>query len=91
MDPLDFTGKASSTLRLPGVEGLEVEQVVLVGLGEAAEDGSVDPDVVRRAAGAATRALSKAATVLLVLPADSDELVRAGPGSARPHRTTWPA
>jgi leucyl aminopeptidase len=76
-EALDFTGKASATLRLPGVEGLEVEQVVLVGLGEAAEDGSVDPDVVRRAAGAATRALSKAATVLLVMPADSDELVRA--------------
>ncbi len=76
-EALDFTGKASHTLRLPGVEGLEVEQVVLVGLGEAAEDGTVDPDVVRRAAGAALRAVSKATTVLLVLPADDDEQVRA--------------
>jgi leucyl aminopeptidase len=76
-EALDFTGKASHTLRLPGVEGLEVEQVVLVGLGEPTDEGAVDPDVVRRAAGSALRAVSKAASVLLVLPADSEEHVRA--------------
>lgn len=76
-EALDFTGKASTTLRLPGVEGLEVEQVVLVGLGEGDDDGSVDSDTLRRAAGSALRAVTKAATVLLVLPVRDDEQVRA--------------
>ncbi len=76
-EALDFTGKASHTLRLPGVEGLEVEQVVLVGLGRATDAGAVDADVVRRAAGAALRAVTKAASVLLVLPAEDDGQVRA--------------
>lgn len=76
-EALDFTGKASTTLRLPGVEGLEVEQVVLVGLGESTDDGALDADVLRRAAGSALRAVTRAGSVLVVLPADDDEHVRA--------------
>ena len=76
-EALDFTGKASTTLRLPGVEGLEVEQVVLVGLGDGDVDGTVDADVLRRAAGSALRSVTKAETVLLVLPAADAEQVRA--------------
>ena len=76
-EALDFTGKASTTLRLPGVEGLEVEQVVLVGLGDGDADGMVDADVLRRAAGSALRSVTKAETVLLVLPAADAEQVRA--------------
>ncbi len=76
-DALDFTGKTSTTLRLPGVEGLEVEQVVLVGLGEPDEEGLVDADTLRRAAGSGLRCLTKASKVLLVLPLDDLEQVRA--------------
>ncbi|WP_336922302.1 leucyl aminopeptidase [Aquipuribacter sp. SD81] len=73
---LDFTGKASTTLRLPGVEGLEVDQVVLVGLGRPDGD-DVTPDTLRRAAGAALRAVSRASTVLVVLPTEEAEHARA--------------
>ncbi|MFC5379862.1 leucyl aminopeptidase [Aquipuribacter nitratireducens] len=74
---LDFTGSASTTLRLPGVEGLEVDQVVLVGLGSTDDEDAPSTDVLRRAAGAAVRAVSKASTVLVVLPSEGAEQVRA--------------
>ena len=71
---LGFRGTVGETLRLPGVEGLEVEQVVVVGVG-APDD--VSTSVLRRAAGSALRAVTGAATVLLVLPVDGEPEVRA--------------
>ena len=73
---LGFAGAVGETLRLPGVDGLEVEQVVLVGLGRAA-DGEVSPSVIRRATGAALRGTTRAASVLLLLPVQRPEALRA--------------
>jgi len=74
LSTLGVTGKAGETAKIPtgGVIGSPL--LVLVGLGPA---DKVSPSVVRRAAGAAARAVSNAATVGLALPADSPELIRA--------------
>jgi leucyl aminopeptidase len=74
LSTLGVTGKAGETAKIPtgGVIGSPL--LVLVGLGPA---NKLSPSVVRRAAGAAARAVSNAASVGLALPADSPELVRA--------------
>lgn len=74
LSTLGVTGKAGETAKIPtgGVIGSPL--LVLVGLGPTSK---LSPSVVRRAAGAAARAVSNAASVGLALPADSPELVRA--------------
>ena len=69
---LGVTGKPGEVVRVPAGEQVATSLLVLVGLGS-------DPtaDAVRRAAGAAARAVPNATSVALALPADSPELVRA--------------
>jgi leucyl aminopeptidase len=74
LQSLGVKGSAGEVTKLPGGDAVKAGLVVLVGLGEA--DG-IDPEKVRRAAGAAMRALGDAGTVALALPADSAERVRA--------------
>ena len=72
MSSLGVTGKAGETTRLPTSGLLNAPLLVLVGLGEQA-----DLVAVRRAAGAAARALPNASSVALALPATDAGLVAA--------------
>ena len=69
---LDVKGKAGEVVRVPTGGTISSPLLVLVGLG-------AEPTIaaVRRAAGAASRAVTNAASVAVALPADSPELVRA--------------
>ncbi|MDH2415895.1 leucyl aminopeptidase [Nocardioides sp. CER19] len=69
---LGVTGKEGEVVRVPVGDTLATSLLVLVGLG-----ADPAPDAVRRAAGAAARAVPNATSVALALPADSPELVRA--------------
>jgi leucyl aminopeptidase len=63
-------GAADEVLRLAGVPGVAAAVVVLTGLGEGtAEASSFPEETLRRAAGAATRALSGVGKVAVALPA----------------------
>ncbi|WP_148615108.1 leucyl aminopeptidase [Nocardioides rubriscoriae] len=69
---LGVTGKAGEVVKVPTSQTIASPMLVLVGLGPEAT-----PAAVRRAAGAAARAVSNAASVALALPADTAGLVRA--------------
>ncbi|WP_432479257.1 leucyl aminopeptidase [Nocardioides sp. GXQ0305] len=69
---LGVTGKAGDVHRVPTSGTLSSPLLVLVGIGRETDQVSV-----RRAAGAAARAVTNAASVALALPADTPGLVRA--------------
>ncbi|GAB3260821.1 leucyl aminopeptidase [Nocardioides dilutus] len=71
------TGKAGEVVRVPGGAATKAGLVVFVGLGKPARGGAVPSQAVRRAAGAAARAVTNAASVALALPAESPEQLRA--------------
>ncbi|MEO3783302.1 leucyl aminopeptidase [Actinocorallia sp. B10E7] len=66
------TGKAGEVVKLPTLGALPAKVIVAAGLGE-----DPGPEELRRAAGAAVRALAGTARVALALPADTPELVSA--------------
>lgn len=70
------TGVGSVT-RAPAPAGAKAPVVLAVGLGPAPADGAYDLEVLRRAAGAAARALAGCSRIALALPATSDEQVEA--------------
>jgi leucyl aminopeptidase len=72
LSSLGVTGKAGEVTKVPTSGKLNTPLLVLVGIGK-----EVTPTAVRRAAGAAARAVTNAASVALALPADTPELVRA--------------
>ncbi|GGP78269.1 leucyl aminopeptidase [Streptosporangium pseudovulgare] len=61
-------GKAGEIAKVPTFGALSAPLLVVAGLGDAPE-GDHDPEVLRRAAGAATRALAGTARAALALPA----------------------
>ncbi len=69
---LGVTGKAEQVVCVPTAGTLRSSLLVLVGLGP-----EVTPESIRRAAGAAARAITNAASVALALPAGDAERVRA--------------
>ncbi len=69
---LDLKGKPGEVVRVPTSGALSSPLLVFVGIGP-----EPTADAVRRAAGAAARAVTNAASVALALPADSPDLVRA--------------
>jgi leucyl aminopeptidase len=71
---LGVTGKSGETAKVPTAGTIGSPLLVLVGLGDTEK---LTPDAVRRAAGAAARAVPNAATVALALPAATPELVAA--------------
>lgn len=76
LDDAEFTGKTGQIVTVPGGDGVPYRKVALVGLG-----GTVDQEQVRRAAGAAARALAKCgviATTLHAAIADGGEAVGSG-------------
>ncbi|MFI5626964.1 leucyl aminopeptidase [Nocardioides sp. NPDC051685] len=74
---LGVSGKAGEVTRLPAGGEIGAQLLVLVGLGRPDKDGTYSPDAVRRAAGAAARAVPNATSVAVSLPADTPDLVRA--------------
>jgi leucyl aminopeptidase len=72
LSTLGVKGKAGQTTTIPSGGTVKAGVVVLVGLGE-----EVTPGAVRRAAGAAARAVTNAASVGLALPAEEPVLVSA--------------
>ncbi|HET7388958.1 MAG TPA: leucyl aminopeptidase [Nocardioidaceae bacterium] len=76
LSTLGFTGRAGEIAKLPTSGTLRSPLLMLVGLGEQ-NPAALTPSEVRRAAGAAARALSNAASVALALPAGGPEHVRA--------------
>ena len=72
LSTLGFSGKPGEVAKVPTGGVIASPLLVIVGLGE--NPGHV---AVRRAAGAAARAISNASSVALALPADTPELVRA--------------
>ena len=71
---LGATGKPGEVLKVPADGVLAAPLLVLTGLGPA---DRVDAEAVRRAAGAATRALAGTRTVAFALPAAAADQVRA--------------
>lgn len=64
---LGATGKPDEVVKLPTLGKLAADVVLAVGLGRRGEDGSVTAEQVRRASGAAARALSGTARATTVL------------------------
>lgn len=74
---LGITGARDEVRKVPAGPRLKADVLVLTGLGERAEDGTFDPEILRRAAGAATRELSGVASAALSLPATDDAALAA--------------
>ncbi len=74
---LGVTGKAGEVTKVPTGNRLSSPLLVLVGLGKVGKGEAPSPPAVRRAAGAAARAVDNTASVAVALPAESVELVRA--------------
>ena len=72
-----MTGKAGEVTKVPTGKQLSSPLLVLVGLGKLGKGEAPSAGAVRRAAGAASRAVANTASVAIALPADSEELVRA--------------
>jgi leucyl aminopeptidase len=77
LSTLGFSGKAGEVARIPTGGTLATPLLVLVGLGKEPADRAAEILAVRRAAGAAARSTSNAASVALALPAGDPDLVRA--------------
>jgi leucyl aminopeptidase len=74
LSTIGFTGKADEVAKVPTGGTVKTPLLILVGLGE---ESALDATAVRRAAGAAARAVSNAASVAVALPARDAEEVRA--------------
>ena len=80
LSTLGFEAKQDQVAKVPTQGLLKSPMLVLIGLGSGEIDGDdagVSPDRVRRAAGAAARAVSNAASVALCLPTDTPAHLRA--------------
>jgi len=65
---LGITGKLDAVYKYPAPRDLRANLLVLTGLGKPEADGSFAPEALRRAAGAAMRALSGSRSAALALP-----------------------
>ncbi|MFD0358113.1 leucyl aminopeptidase [Streptomyces sp. NPDC127110] len=78
LDSLGATGAEGETTKLPAPAGLKAPVVLVVGLGTAPEqDESFDEEALRRAAGAAARALHGSKKAAFALPLDDASAVTA--------------
>jgi leucyl aminopeptidase len=71
LSTLGASGKAEEIVKLPTLGKLGADVVYAVGLGKAAEDGTVPPEQIRRASGAVARALAGTVRALF-LPSSLD-------------------
>lgn len=75
---LGVTGAADQVVKVPAGTEVDAPVLVLTGLGPPHTDGALyEPEVLRRAAGAATRALAGTAAVAISLPAPDLERLAA--------------
>jgi len=76
---LGVKGKADEVVRVPAGSGTKAAVLVLTGVGKVQDGGrgTVRPEALRRAAGAALRSLSGLGHVVVALPAGSTEQVAA--------------
>ncbi len=72
---LGVKGEVGDVTKLPGGDAVKADVIAVVGLGDADDDLSLE--TLRRATGAAVRALSDSATIAVALPADTPERIRA--------------
>ena len=72
---LGVVGKPDEVVRVPAPAGVAASIVVVTGLGD--QKDTYDPETLRRAAGAATRALAGRGTVVLGLPATDPTSIEA--------------
>ncbi|MFJ3200653.1 leucyl aminopeptidase [Streptomyces sp. NPDC086989] len=78
LDALGASGAEGETTKLPAPDGLKVPVVLAVGLGSVPEkDESYDEEALRRAAGAAARALHGSKKAAFALPLDDASAVTA--------------
>ena len=77
LSALGVTGKAGEVTKVPTGKQVASPLLILVGLGKLGADETPATAVVRRAAGAAARSVTNAASVAIALPAATPELVRA--------------
>ena len=77
--PLGLTGDADQVVKVPAGKDLDVQVLAFTGVGPAqtGRGARYDAEVLRRAAGAATRALAGTSSVALALPAADVEAVAA--------------
>lgn len=76
LETLGASGKAEEVTGFVAVPGVKAKRVLVIGLGKGTPTTApTSPEVLRRAAGAATRTLSKKASVVLALPTPSEEAV----------------
>lgn len=74
---LGITGARDEVHKIPAGPQLAAGVLVLTGLGERAEDGTFTGEVLRRAAGAATRELAGLRSAAIALPASDDDEITA--------------
>ncbi|GAB2480681.1 leucyl aminopeptidase [Promicromonospora xylanilytica] len=74
---LGVTGARDEVRKIPAGPQLAVDVLVLTGLGERAEDGTFATEILRRAAGAATRELAGLKSAAIALPASDDDEITA--------------
>jgi leucyl aminopeptidase len=74
LSTLGFEGRVGEVAKVPTGGVIKSPMLMLVGMGDAAAD---DASAVRRAAGAAVRSVSNAASMAVALPAQDEEQVRA--------------
>ncbi len=78
LETLGASGGEGEVTKLPAPDGVKADLVLAVGLGDApAKDGSYEPEALRRAAGAAARALSGRKKAGFALPAEDGASVAA--------------
>ncbi|RJL31449.1 leucyl aminopeptidase [Bailinhaonella thermotolerans] len=77
LSAMGFSGKAGEIAKVPTFGALPATILVAAGLGDAPAEGPVDNETLRRAAGAAVRALAGTAHAALALPAASDDAAEA--------------
>ncbi|GAB4086132.1 leucyl aminopeptidase [Myceligenerans cantabricum] len=69
---LGITGARDEVRKVPAGPRLKAGVLVLTGLGERGDDGTFAPEILRRAAGAATRELAGVGSAAVSLPATDD-------------------
>ena len=76
LSTIGFTGRLDEVARVPTSGAIRSPLLLLVGLGDVPDVGTVAPSAVRRAAGVAMRSVSNAASVAFALPAIDELQVR---------------
>lgn len=78
LSTLGATGKFGEVVKVPTSGRIKSPLLVFVGLGKVdADQGEPDPRILRRASGAAARAIPNASSVVIALPAGTADEVRA--------------